>query len=426
MTMIDSQRFADTGSAYDLPEPSFDADLALVGRGTKVGELLRRYWHPVYLSSKLGDLPVQVQALGDAIVLFRKPSGEVGAVYPRCVHRGASLVWGKVTDHGIRCCYHGWTFETDGKCVSQPCEPNDGGMRKNIVRQPWYPVEERYGLIFVFMGPLDKKPPLPRFDILETIPEGWELVADDTTLPAAGAGYMPCNWLQHHENGMDPHHVPILHEHQFPPIMAQAESTYMFFKDDDRVRGNGVSKLGPIMMDFKAELILPTVRVIPSPSLAFPRPDGKAGSVGWTLPIDDTDTMVFTVQTLPIGAEPLAGDLYGGKTWKMLTPEEHQRLPGDFEAQTGQGPISFHSEEHLVSSDKGVIFFRRMLQSALEDLENGDDPPLSFGWDGSVLETWSGVRMLPNPDYITAVEEPAVGAAPGPAAPREPGPHGAA
>jgi phenylpropionate dioxygenase-like ring-hydroxylating dioxygenase large terminal subunit len=398
--MIDAARFAATGSAYDLPEPSFDADLALVTRGTPMGEMLRRYWHPVYVSSKLTDLPVQVKALGDEIILFRKPTGEVGAVYPRCVHRGTSLLWGKVTPIGIRCCYHGWTFETDGKCVSQPCEPNDGGKGKNAVRQPWYPVEERYGFIFVYLGPPDKKPPLPRYDVLESLPDDWEIIPDDTSIPSAGAGYMPCNWLQHWENGMDPHHVAILHEHQFPPIMAQAESVYEFAKDADRVRGHGISKIGPMRMDFKVELQVPNVTVIPNPVLAFPRPDGKCDSVSWALPVDNTDTIIFSALVRPLGAEPMPGDLYNGKSWKELTHEEHQRFPGDFEAQTGQGKITFHSEEHLVSADKGIVFLRRMLQAAVKDVAEGRDPPLSFGADKIMVETWSGMQMMPNPDYV--------------------------
>ncbi|WP_298283527.1 Rieske 2Fe-2S domain-containing protein [Novosphingobium sp.] len=404
--MRDTTRFVATGSAYDLPEPSFDADLALVGKGTPMGELLRRYWHPVYKSDKLADLPVKVKALGDEIILFRKPSGEVGAVYPRCIHRGTDLIWGKVTDKGIRCCYHGWTFETDGKCVSQPAEPNDGGKGKNAVRQPWYPAEERYGLIFVYMGPLDRKPPLPRYDVLENIPEGFEIYADDTSIPSAGAGYMPCNWLQHHENGMDPAHVPIVHEHQFPPILAKAEMINTFDKLPDRIRAHGIFKLGPTMMDFKVDMPIPTVRLIPDPRLMNQRPDGKCDNVAWTLPKDDTDTMTFTAIVKPMDYDPSdLEDLYDGKSWHDLDFEGHQRFPGDFEAQVGQGAITYHSEEHLVSSDKGVVLFRRMLQAAVKDVQEGRDPPLTFGHDEIFIETWAGVKMLENPDFVGNKED---------------------
>lgn len=184
-----------------------------------MGELLRRYWHPVNKSDKLDDVPVRIRVLGEDVILFRKPSGEAGAVYPRCIHRGSSAFYGKVTDAGIRCGYHGWTFDTDGSCMDQPCEPSRGG---SAFRQPWYPVEERYGLVFVYMGPLDRKPALPRHEALESIPDGWELYADDTNIPSAGAGFMPCNWLQHHENGLDWATSRSFTQSSFAPMLAEA------------------------------------------------------------------------------------------------------------------------------------------------------------------------------------------------------------
>jgi phenylpropionate dioxygenase-like ring-hydroxylating dioxygenase large terminal subunit len=398
--MSDAARFKETASAYDLPVPTFDASLTEVGRGTAMGELFRRYWHPVYKSDKLTDLPVRIRALGEDLVLFRKTSGEPGLVYPRCVHRGADLFFGKVTEKGIRCCYHGWTFETDGRCVSQPCEPDDGGKGKNAVRQPWYPVAERYGFVFAYLGPLDRKPPLPKYDLLEAIPDGWEIVADDTSIPSGGAGYLPCNWLQHHENGIDPAHVPIVHEHQFPPMMAQAQMTATFETKDDRIFSNGVFKLEGMMMNFDVEIIVPNIRVIPSPLLPVPRPDSKSDQISWTLPKDDTDTIVFTAIVQPVGQEPFGGELYDGKAWADLTDEEHQRFPGDFEAQVGQGPITLHSEEHLVSWDKGIVLLRRQLAAAAKTVAEGGNPPLTLGANEILVETAAGFRMLPNPDYV--------------------------
>jgi nitrite reductase/ring-hydroxylating ferredoxin subunit len=399
--MLDPERFAATASAYDHPAAQFDAELTKVGRGEPMGELLRRYWHPVCLSRKLLDLPVAMKALGEEIILFRKKTGEVGALYPRCIHRGASLFYGKITDNGLRCGYHGWAFDKDGRCTDQPCEPNNGGRAKSRFRQPWYPAEERYGLVFVYLGPIEKKPPLPRYDLLESVPEGWEIVADDTTIPSAGAGYMPCNWLQHHENGMDPHHVAIVHAHQFPPIMAQAESTYSFEKAVDRVLGRGISKIGPMMMDFRVDLITPTVRVIPHPMLPEPRPDGKCDNLAWTLPKDDHDTIVFTAIVQPVGAGKYDdGDVYDGKRWKELTPEEHQRLPGDFETQVSQGPITLHSQEHLTAGDLGIVYYRRNLKAALKDIEEGRDPPLSFGPSEIFIKTTASVKMMANPDFV--------------------------
>ena len=390
--MQDKQRFATTGSAYDLPEPHFDEELTLVTRGTAAGELLRRYWQPVAKSDKVKDLPVKIRILGEDLVLFRKPNGSVGLVYPRCIHRGSDLMYGKVTDKGIRCCYHGWTFETDGRCTDQP------GIRNpsTHLRQPWYPTEERYGLIFAYLGPIDRKPPLPHYDLLEQLPPDWHVLADDTTIPSGGAGNMPCNWLQHHENGLDPAHVPIVHAAQFPEIMTTNDGKYEFERRVDRIFSQGTMQAGGVSLNFKVELIMPNIRVIPDPLLSADRPDGKSDSVAWTVPIDNENTIVFTAFAVSQGTVP-SGDLplYDGKRWSELSFEQHQRFPGDYEAQTGQGVIAFHSEEHLVRMDEGVVLYRRLLRDAIKSVAEGRDPPLAFGSASLYIDTSAGVTITP-------------------------------
>ena len=121
--MKDQSAIDNEGSAYALAQPSFDNALASVGKGTPGGELLRRYWHPIAVANEIKGLPVPVRALGEDLILFKTPRGEFGLVYPRCCHRGTTLYYGKVEEHGIRCCYHGWLFGTDGKCLDQPCDP---------------------------------------------------------------------------------------------------------------------------------------------------------------------------------------------------------------------------------------------------------------------------------------------------------------
>ena len=114
------------GRAYGLPAGTIDHDLTSVDAGTPGGELLRRYWHPVALSEEATDLPRAIRVLGEDLVLFRDRSGNPGLVYPRCVHRGTTLLFGRVEDVGIRCCYHGWLFDSEGRCLDQPCEPDHG------------------------------------------------------------------------------------------------------------------------------------------------------------------------------------------------------------------------------------------------------------------------------------------------------------
>ena len=134
----------DLQTAYRMKPPSYRAEFTEVGRGKPMGELLRRYWHPVGLAADASDTPRKVRALGEDLVLFRDRQGRPGLLHARCCHRGTTLYYGKVEDDGIRCCYHGWKFDTKGHCLEQPCEP-DGGKFKDKARQPWYPLEERYG-----------------------------------------------------------------------------------------------------------------------------------------------------------------------------------------------------------------------------------------------------------------------------------------
>ena len=375
--MTNGDRPIDTeGGAYGRGPQHHDAYITEVAPGTPCGEFLRRYWHPVALADEATDRPRQVRLLGEDLILFRDRTGLPGLLYPRCIHRGTTLYYGRVEDRGIRCCYHGWLFDTEGRCLEQPCEP-DGGKRKHTVRQPWYPVEERYGLIFAYMGPPARRPVLPRYDIFEGLGAGEELRPDDSGLGSGGDGpglVVPCNWLQHTENVLDTYHVPILHGTfsgtQFVPEMATMPDVTWEFCD------NGVSAISLRSFDDGrvlhrvTQVLLPTLRVVPSPRLA----PGPCTSIGWVIPVDDTHYKILNVFRQPKGQPLPHRSSYGGKRWSELTEEEHQRMPGDYEAQVGQGPITLHSEERLVSSDRGVSMLRRLLREQIKAVEDGGDP----------------------------------------------------
>ncbi len=133
-----------------------------------------------------------------------------GLMYPRCCHRGTTLYFGQVEDDGIRCPYHGWLFAADGQCLDQPCEP-DRGRNRASYRQPWYPVVEYHGLVFAYLGPADKQPVFPRYDIFEDLDVETEEIVIIDHFAFGGPSDAPCNWFQTHENAMDPYHVFILH-----------------------------------------------------------------------------------------------------------------------------------------------------------------------------------------------------------------------
>jgi len=167
-------RPANEGTAYGRAPGQHNATLTEVGGGTPGGEYLRRYWHPIAFASDVGHHPQKVRVLAEDLILFRDGKGRPGLLYPRCCHRGTNLFYGKTEERGIRCCYHGWLFDTEGRCVEQPCE-EDGGRERAHIRQPWYPVQERYGLVFAYLGPPDRMPVLPRIYIFEDLPPGYSV-----------------------------------------------------------------------------------------------------------------------------------------------------------------------------------------------------------------------------------------------------------
>jgi phenylpropionate dioxygenase-like ring-hydroxylating dioxygenase large terminal subunit len=392
-----TQRDRDLGTAYAMRPPATRTELTAVGRGTPMGELLRRYWHPVGLVTDATDIPRKVRVLSEDLILFRDRLGRAGLLHARCCHRGTTLYYGKVEARGIRCCYHGWLFDRQGHCLEQPCEP-DGGLFRDKVRQPWYPLEERYGLIFAYMGPPARKPVLPRYECLEVMDEGERLEADDTSLGGGGPAIIPCNWLQHYENVVDPFHVPVLHAAfsgaQFTTAMAaMPQVTFEMSPRGVLVRARRTMEDGSIFHRI-TEAALPTLRVVPNPRVAqFARVE----SLGWVLPIDDTSFRIYVA-----GRARERGDIgrmrskFNGKLWWDMTEAEHQRHPGDYEAQVGQGAITVHSEEHFAQSDRGVVMVRRMLADQLDALAAGRDPiGVSFDPDAAPVEFEAGNYIRP-------------------------------
>ena len=385
------------GSAYHLPDPRSEDDLTRVGRGTPMGELLRRYWHPVGIASDATATPRRVLALGEALILFRDASGRAGLVHERCAHRGASLYYGKVDGLGLRCCYHGWSFDVHGHCLDQPCEPGRGVAKANI-RQPWYPVAERYGLIFAYMGPPERTPVLPRYACLEELADDEWIEADDSSIGSGGPAIVPCNWLQHFENVVDPFHVPILHGSfsgaQFVERMGQLPEVSF------TTTGRGVTSVqrrpaedGQVF-ERVTEAAIPSIRVVASPRVGS---FDTVESLGWVLPMDDTTLRIYVAgRVRERGALGRMRSRFNGKTWFELTEAEHQQYPGDFEAQVSQGAMTVHSEEHLATTDRGVAMLRRMLRQQVRIVADGGDPiGVSFDADAAPVRFEAGNFIRP-------------------------------
>ncbi len=367
-----------TGSAYGRPQQTHDGELTEVGPGTPCGELMRRYWHPIEISERLGIKPTNIRVLGEDLILFRDLKGRAGLITPRCIHRGAPMYYAKVEDAGIRCPYHGWLFDTEGRCLNQPCETDRPEFRARS-RQPWYPVEERYGLIFAYLGPPGKKPVLPRWAPFEDIASGEKIVPDAASYSVGGdetEELIPWNWLQDWENTMDPFHVVILHTSfsgpQFNPEMAVmpnvdwAPTPLGMRYSAHRELADGQE------MDRVTHVMFPSLRSVPNIQLS----DGVAESMGWLVPVDDTHHRTFHITRMPEDFEgvPLVTAPVLEKKWSDMTEDERWIAPGDWEIQKGQGPITLHGEERLAASDKGVVMLRRLLREQIELVRQGGDP----------------------------------------------------
>ena len=388
----------DTGTAYNRRKPESNLTMTQVGPGTPMGELLRRYWHPIGLCADANTTPRKVRVLGEDLILFRDKSGQAGLLYPHCAHRGTSLFYGKVEEHGIRCCYHGWVFDAQGHCTERPCEPQPDPQCSKV-RQPWYPVQELYGLIWAYMGPPEKKPVLPRYECLEVLEDGEFLEANDNSIGGGGPQIIPCNWLQHYENLVDPFHVVILHSSfsgtQFVEQMALMPKV-TWETQAHSVRTISLRNLpdGQTLRRI-SEAGLPTLRVIPSPRIGR---YGMVESLGWVLPIDDHSFRIYVVGRVKEQGELVKmRSRLNGKLWEELTEEEHQQFPGDYEAMVSQGAITYHGDEHLAQSDIGIVKLRRLLQEQLQKIKEGLDPAgVSFDVNSEPVKFTAGNFLVPS------------------------------
>ncbi len=374
----------DDGGGYgrNAIVPEEDTALTHVGLGTPMGELLRRYWQPVALSVELDDLPKRIRILGEELVAFRDGSGRVGVLGAHCAHRGTSLEYGRIAPQGLRCCYHGWLYDVEGRCLDQPCEP-PGSDYKDEIRQPWYPAKEYGGLVFAYMGPPEAMPELPRWDILER--DGIRLSAYRNITRGEVA---ECNWLQIQENACDPMHTFILHSQssgiQFTDAFAvrpdidfeRTPISVRYMRDAELPNGNLFHRV--------AEVFVPNARSIPPQTPTGEEAISEPGRIiGWWVPIDDTHTIGFHIEALPVVDGKAEGSVWaaapeGMSNRNVPAPrsyEDTQRRPGDREAQLSQRPIAVHALEHLATSDRGIAMFRRHLKEAVDAVARGEDPP---------------------------------------------------
>jgi 5,5'-dehydrodivanillate O-demethylase len=346
--------------------------LTQTGRGTPGGELLRRYWWPVAASSQVErDAVMGVRLLGEDLALYRTEAGRLGLLSERCAHRGASLVYGIPEEEGLRCCYHGWRYDPTGQCNDTPGEP-PGSTFKERICIAGYPVEELGGLVFAYLGPAPA-PLLPR----------WDLLVREDLNREIGITRLPINWLHAAENTMDPIHLEFLHTRYMNYVMKRQGKP-----PAARIRHHldmafDVWEFG-IMKRRLLEGDDPQTSddwLVGHP-LIFPNTLALGGERGprfeYRVPVDDTHLMVlhyFTALLQP-GETPRPDIPF------YEVPAKHEDgsyvvdtvLGQDMMAWATQGAIADRTSEHLATTDRGIILFRKLLQEQIDKVERGQDP----------------------------------------------------
>jgi phthalate 4,5-dioxygenase len=376
-----------------------------VGPGTPAGRLLRMYWQPAALAEEFtGPRPIRpVRLLGDDFVMFKDEQGRYGLLDRHCAHRRADLLYGRCEDGGLRCAFHGWLFDVEGKCLEAPAEPDPKFCGQ--VRQRAYPAVERNGIVFAYLGE-GAPPAFPEFDCF---------VAPDA-YTFAFKGFVECNWLQILEVGIDPAHTSFLHR---------------FFEDGDPTanygrpfRANSADSDMPITKVMR-DYVQPRIDVVPTDyglrlctrrrisdvhthirvtHLAFPQAfviplSSDMTITQWHVPVDDVTSYwyaIFTSFGAPVDKCQMRDTrlkLYTLPDYKPrrnksneygFDPGEQARLTytgmgedvnvHDQWAVESQGRIHDRTREFLGQSDIAIARYRRLLTDALDKAERGERP----------------------------------------------------
>ena len=351
--------------------------LTRIGPGTRMGNLMRRYWHPVAGVSEMANVwTKRIRILGEDLVLFKDRSGKYGLIGEFCPHRGASLHNGIPQADGIRCPYHGWKFDHAGVCTDMPNETRHALKDKKVTEG--YPVEELGGLLFAYLGPAPA-PLLPRLDGL--VAEG--------TIRHVGTAVIPCNWLQIMENSVDPVHVEWAHG-----------ALYEFIHEAEGLKTSWTRPHAKIGFDefehgiIKRRLLVGQKEDSQDWTVGHPLIFPNALAVGtgggeWQqytfqirVPVDDTNTKHFWYHAYvpPKGATvpqhlwdhvPVFDVPFIDKDGNYLIDYVHAQ---DIMNWVTQGQIAERSRENLGASDRGLVVYRRMLVREIERIEQGHDP----------------------------------------------------
>jgi nitrite reductase/ring-hydroxylating ferredoxin subunit len=367
-------------------------ELPRTAKGTKAGEMLRRYWHPVSLSANLKDIPIAVRMLSEDLVLFRDGRGQPGLLGLHCPHRLASLEYGQVREDGLMCSYHGWKYDQRGRCLETPLEPCDSNLKDNI-RHLWYPVQEWGGVVWTYMGPeKESPPPLPKIDVLARTDGLVKLVDSDIR------NYNYLNWM---ENFADMGHATILHSlavRDLPPELRPYS--------DSTIKNWSPLPLEHVETEYGMKTVSvldtadPEIKFVNTWSLAMPIhwrfsglrsgfppdfTDERQEGGGMIRIIDDTHFELIRYSLIRKGNFTggwmfgLPANMKGTSEEKLYDKRRYRGWEGvpaleDLVLQESQGEIPERRLEHLATSDRGVLLMRRLWHKAIADVAEGKDP----------------------------------------------------
>lgn len=395
-----------------------------VGPGTPAGAVLRHYWQPVALVDEfdpqldpaMDRRPLKaVRVLGEDYILFKDQQGRWGLLDRDCPHRGADLAFARHEGDGVRCPFHGWKFDATGRCLETPAEPV-GSRLCERVKQGSYPVIERSGVLFAWLGAEGKAPPFPAFDCF----------AAPASHVFAFKGLWHCNWLQAFEVGIDPAHTSFLHRflndaplesignnpagkqfrsasvgefagEQWPMTRVMREFHKPDITFESRPWGLQLTTLRPMTPELThvrvTHGIFPHTFVIPlSATLTITQ---------MHVPVDDTHTYWYSFFTS--FAEPVDKTAMRGQRARFISLPDYVPKAGrhnhwgfdaaeqrsttflgmgeddinvhDQWAVESMGPIQDRTREHLGTTDKVIMANRRMLLAAIEAVQSGQTPP---------------------------------------------------
>ena len=377
--------------------------LTLTGPATPMGRMFRSYWIPALLSDELPAAdcpPVRVKLLSERLIAFRDSDGRYGLMDEFCAHRGVSLWFARNEACGLRCSYHGWKYDVTGQCVEVPSEPEASGFARKI-RLRSYPLVERGGVLWTYMGAAEAQPPLPEWEFV-TVPPGRTF---------ASKRWQESNWLQAMEGGIDSSHVSWLHRGDLDsdPLFKGARGN-QYNLSDARPVFEVVESPGGLYIGARRNAEggqyywRITQWVMPSFTMIAPRGNHAVHGHFW-IPIDDDNCWAWSydyhpvrdltpaeiaamrdgkgihVRYVPGTFRPLAN-----KDNDYLIDREAQRAGRTFSGvegiamqdasvQESMGPIQDRTKENLVSTDNGIIMARHKLMKAAQALmKNGTLP----------------------------------------------------